>query len=449
MKEKKSILDSRTKILFKNIGLISIYRTLSIVLNLLTVPVLIRILGTNDYGIWIALSSVLAWMNFFDFGISQNLQNKIASTLALGKLKETKILVSSTYMVISLLMFTAFIILSIISTNVDWATLLNAEQGKSEVLKWCALIILGSVASQIILKLVSSVLFAYQKTNLIEFIGVINQIVTLLATIYLSKLTILDIPILAVAIIYGVIPFIIWLCSNIIFFKFSFKLVSPSVPYIKVSKFGNILKSSSNFFVLQIYSLVLFQTDNIIVANLFNPSYVTTFSLTTKYYSMITVLSSVMLLPLWSAISEAYANHELQWIKDTLNKKLLVWFGLVVLGILMFSFAEELIGLWTQTEIKIPSELSILMMMYTLVLAYNNIFGIILNAASKFRIQILIVSVVVVTNVPLAYLLVKGAGMGISGVVLANLICVVCFGIIITWQALKLLNGNAKGVWAR
>lgn len=442
-------IDTRTKTLFKNIGLTSIYRATSITLNLLTVPVLINLLGTNDYGIWIALSSILAWINFFDFGISQSLQNRIASTVALGKFKETKILVSSTYMVVSLLIFTIFIVLAAISAHIDWAALLNTEQEKGESLKWCALIILGSVASQMTLKLVSSVLFAYQKTNLIELIGVANQAITLLFTLYISKVANLESPLVAVAFVYGITPLTIWLSSNIIFFKFSFKLVSPSFSYIRISKFSGILKSSSNFFFLQVYGLVLFQTDNIIVANLFSPEYVTIFSLTTKYYSLITILSSVMLLPLWSAISEAYANLDLIWIKKMLNSKLIIWFGLVAVGIFMFLFAEKFINVWTQSDIKIPVQLSCLIVIYTLILAYNNIFGIILNAASKFRIQILMVSAIIVTNVPIAYGLVKGLGMGISGIVIANLICVVGFGIVITLQVFKLLSGNARGIWAR
>lgn len=442
-------LDNRTSNLFKNIGLTTIYRALSVGVNFISVPVLIKLLGTSDYGIWITISTLLAWIVFFDFGISLSLQNRIAKSIALNQINETKSIISSTYSLVTLMMLSLFILVIIFSNFIDWSNVLNVDITRANLIHACIIIVAGSISSQMVLKLITSVLFAYQKTNIIELITFIIQSIILLVAIILNQITVYINPLLAISILYSTIPIIIWLISNIYFFKNKYNSIAPSLEYVNIKKFGNVIRNTSNFFFLQIYGLILFQTDNILVANLFNPSSVTTFSLTTKYYNLITILSSVILLPLWSAISEAYAINDMAWIKKILKKKIMIWAGLVLLGSIMFIYGESIIKLWTQKNIMIPVQLSLLIGIYTITLAYNNMFGVILNAANIFRVQIILISTIVIINIPLSYILVKKTELGLSGIVVSNLICVGIFGLFVTIQVIKILNGNARGIWSK
>lgn len=42
---------------------------LSIIISLLLVPVTLNYLNSYEYGVWLTLSSILVWINYFDIGL--------------------------------------------------------------------------------------------------------------------------------------------------------------------------------------------------------------------------------------------------------------------------------------------------------------------------------------------------------------------------------------------
>lgn len=105
--------------------------------------------------------------------------------------------------------------------------------------------------------------------------------------------------------------------------------------------------------------------------------------------------------------------------------------------------------LMDKKRFDVPLQLSITTAIYTLILGYNNLQGILLNAANKFRVQIIIVIVIIVINIPLAYYFAKILNLGITGIVLSNLSCIIMYGIFSTIQVHKILSGKAMGVWLK
>ena len=55
----------------------------SILVGLLLVPLTLEYVDSESYGIWLTLSSMVAWISFFDIGINNGLKNKLAESLAL------------------------------------------------------------------------------------------------------------------------------------------------------------------------------------------------------------------------------------------------------------------------------------------------------------------------------------------------------------------------------
>jgi O-antigen/teichoic acid export membrane protein len=48
------------------------------------VPIVIRYINPSEYGIWITISSILAWVNLFDVGLGNGLRSKLTEANALG-----------------------------------------------------------------------------------------------------------------------------------------------------------------------------------------------------------------------------------------------------------------------------------------------------------------------------------------------------------------------------
>ena len=61
----------------KNIIASFLIRGLSIGISLILVPLTINYINSARYGIWLTLSSIVAWFSFFDIGLTQGLRNNI------------------------------------------------------------------------------------------------------------------------------------------------------------------------------------------------------------------------------------------------------------------------------------------------------------------------------------------------------------------------------------
>ena len=91
------IHSSRTKNITKHVLLSALYKGGHILATFLLVPLTIDFLDTENYGIWLTLSSFIAWFSFFDIGLGNGLRNKFAEAKAKDDLELAKGYVSTAY----------------------------------------------------------------------------------------------------------------------------------------------------------------------------------------------------------------------------------------------------------------------------------------------------------------------------------------------------------------
>src|SRR5438309_594281 len=87
----------------KNILSLVVIRGLSILTSFLLVSTTINYVNPKLYGIWLTLSSIVAWISLFDIGINNGLRNKLAESLALGNIEKSQKYVSTTYAILCLI----------------------------------------------------------------------------------------------------------------------------------------------------------------------------------------------------------------------------------------------------------------------------------------------------------------------------------------------------------
>ena len=71
----------RTRLVQKNIILSFLIKGLSIAIGLVFVPLTINYIDAERYGIWLTLSSIIIWFNFFDLGLGNGLRNKLVEAI--------------------------------------------------------------------------------------------------------------------------------------------------------------------------------------------------------------------------------------------------------------------------------------------------------------------------------------------------------------------------------
>ena len=103
----------------KNILASFVIKGVSILISFMLVPVTIGYVSAELYGVWLALSSMIHWIHFLDLGFSQGLKNKLTEAIANKDWKRGKSLVSTTYIMISLIFIPVGILLEFFIPLVD------------------------------------------------------------------------------------------------------------------------------------------------------------------------------------------------------------------------------------------------------------------------------------------------------------------------------------------
>jgi O-antigen/teichoic acid export membrane protein len=118
----------RSVLIKKNIIASSILKIISIAISLIVVPATINYIDAERYGIWLTLSSIIAWLSYFDFGFAHGFRNRFAEAIANNDHTLARKYVSTTYIVLTMIFATLMIVISIVNNFINWSSILNVDQ---------------------------------------------------------------------------------------------------------------------------------------------------------------------------------------------------------------------------------------------------------------------------------------------------------------------------------
>lgn len=411
------------------------------------VPVTLNYLGKEDYGIWLTLASILSWLINLDFGIGNGLRNKLAEALALNDTKLARVYISTAYTIFGIGIFCAILIYFFVNGFLNWAFILNVPDEYFNLLNTLAFYVIILFMLQFFLKLLTSVINADQRPALNGALSLIVNSLTLFAVFILSKVA--HQSLMLFGIVSSLVPVFVFVVASLFLFNGHYKSISPSFKFVNFKYSSNLVKLGMQFFIIQISSLIIFTTDNIIITQLFGPKPVVIYNIAYKYFYLVPMVFNVVLAPFWSAFTEAYIKNEFDWIKNSVNKLKYIWALLSVITVVMILLSNFIYKIWVGKEIQVPIILSIFTGLFVIIANWNNIYAYFLNGIGKVKIQLYHSVFVAIINIPLSVLFAKNFGMGITGVIVATDICLIIASVWAPIQYKKLITGTAKGLWNR
>ena len=421
------------------------FRGASILLSFILIPLTIKYINPDVYGVWLTLSSLVGWIAIFDIGIANGLKNKLSESLAAEKYFNARILVSTSYLIITLISLFLIFVYLIVNHFVNWQYVFNSPFIPENKLQN----VVGIVSIFFLLKFVADIInvvsAAFQMVALSSFLLFLSNLGLTISVWILSKTTESDM--LLLAILLSSIPFFISSIASVFLYNTNFKIVKPSLRYINLKESKGIFSLGWQFFILQIIVVVIFQTDNILISHFFDPKEVTNFNVAYKYYSVLAVVFSIILAPYWTSFNEAYFKKEFKWIKDSIKKLIKYFFVSIIVSILMIIISSKFFNFWVGEEIKISLGLSISLSLYVAVMNWNSIFSNFINGVGKIRLQMTFAPLVGVFNITLSIFFIKVLHLDISAIPLANALSL-CLGAFIGFiQYQKIINNEAMGIW--
>lgn len=412
---------------------------LGLAISLVQVPLLLNILGTESYGIWLTLLSITSWISIMDIGIGNGLRNKLAESLAVNDIEKAKKYVSTAYVSLTLIMLLPFLLAVVILPFVNIQTLLNTTID-SRTLLLTMLITVSSTVLSFVLGLVNQILFALQKNALTSFPSLLMSVVLIAILYALPRYT--TIGLTSIATIYAILNIAsLVLFSVYVFYKWPY--LRPSIKAYEKSYVHDILSLGLRFFLIQLAGIIIFSTDNFIITKLFGPELVASFNITFRLFNFLNIALAIIMTPFWSAYTEAYAKKEFHWIKNRIRIMNLSMLPLAIILAILTYYHDALVDLWLGSQIITPQALPIFMAFYVLVSAWNNIYAFFLNGISRTREQLFTSIIAMILNIPLSIFLAKNLGLGINGIILASIVCLLLFAIVGPITTYKTLNQHA------
>lgn len=430
----------------KNIAAMFVLKGLSVVCQLAVVPMTINYVSKYEYGIWITISSLVAWLSFFDLGIGNGLRNKMIVAIETGKHRLAKVYVSTAYAIIGLIVAAVWALVVSASFFVDWCAVLNARAGLRHELLWTVVIVVTNFSLMFILGLNRTLLNAVQKPAIASAFDTATQALLCLVLLVLINTTAGSLVSLAVAM--GVTSVLVLVVSNIWTFRHPLKNYRPSFKAVRFRLGRGIMSTGLAFFLLQIIAIAFYETNNLIITHFVGPDEVTVYNVAYKYMQVLMMVFMIVITPFWSAFAEASVNGDYAWMRSTTRQLVRIVAALAVVGIIMVAASPVFYRVWLRNQVEVPIVVTVLVFLFHILNIWSTLWSQLLCGLGKIRLQTLMSTLCCLFYLPAA---IWGCRhFGLTGLLLASVLSFVLFtswfGII---QVSKLINRTAKGIWNR
>lgn len=442
---KVGITSHRTKNITKHITISFIYKGGSIVSSFLLVPLTIKFLDTENYGVWLTLSSFIAWFSFFDIGLGNGLRNKFAEAKAKGDLTLAKAYVSSAYFTIGSVCL--FLILVFFGLNffIDWTRVFNTKSTLYHELAILMPIVFSFFCLQLVVKLITTIYTADQHHSMQGKINFYSSALSLLSIWLLTQYA--KSSLLVFGAIFSVLPVLMLVGLNFFAFSNRYKEYSPSFNLWKNIYLKDIFGLGLKFFILQMSAMILFSTDNIIITQIFGPKEVVPYNIAFKYINISNMIFSMILTPYWSTITEAYTKGDYDWIKTSMKNLFKISMVLIFVIILMVVVSPLIYRIWIGKDVIIPLSLTIYMGIFFSLSIFYLPYNFFINGVGKVKLQMYFIVIAAIVNIPLSIFLAKNLGLGVGGVILGTTLCSLPHLLFCPIQYYKIINKRAYGIW--
>lgn len=431
----------------KNILASFFIKGVSIIIGFVFVPLLIGYLGEVEYGIWITMSSILAWVNYFDIGLGNGLRNRFAESLAKGEHQMARIYVSTAYASLSMLFGSFFLVFLAINPLLSWYEILKAPVALAGELNTLVIITFGFFLLRFTLRLIAIIIVADQRPALSNVFDPLANLVALAAVLVLIKTS--ETSLLLLGAILGAAPVLVLSAATVYFFRRDYYNYRPSVKLVDFKYFKDLTGLGAKFFVIQITVVIIMSTNNFIITRVAGPEAVTPYNVAYKYFGLLLMLFTIITNTYWSAYTEAYIKRDFTWIRRVTGNLVKGWMAILVILAIMLFISPYFYKVWIGEKVEVPFLLSGFTALFIGIYIWYIIFIYFINGTGKITLQLYVCVIVAVLNIPVSVFFAKHLGMGSAGVILGSSLTYLPGAIIAPIQYIKIITGKDHGIWGK
>lgn len=388
--------------------------------SLISVPLTLHYLGTERYGLWMTISSVIAMLSFADLGVGSGLLSAIAEANGKDDDKAISRYISSAFVILSGIAVLILLGFYITDLFVSWADFFNvksplAVQESGTAIAVFMLCFAINIPAGIIQRVQMGLQMGFI-ANLWQAAGSILGLIAVLIVIHFE----MGLPWLVGAM--AGVPVVVAFFNSLVFFSYTKPRLKPRLSLISPTAMKKIAHTGLLFLVLQLAVTVAFASDNIVIAKILGADAVAQYAVSDKLFSVIPMLLGMVLMPLWPAYGEAISRGDSGWIRKTFKKSLLLslLFSSVV-GVILLFWAQAILNVWVGHDEVIPPFILLLgLALWKVCEAGGIALAMFLNGAHIVKLQVILSVLFATIAIILKILLVEK--IGISGTVWATVV---------------------------
>jgi O-antigen/teichoic acid export membrane protein len=391
-------------------------RGVTIMASLITVRLTVRYLGTERYGLWMTITSVVSMLIFADMGMGNGLVNVISDAHGRDDDEAARRYMSSAFFILLAIAALLLGVFALIHPFVPWPRIFNVsspvavrESGPAIfVFVVCFLLNLP-------LDVVQRLQAGYQEgfaTNSWRAVGSLLGLVNLILAMRFGY----GLPILILAVVGGQLLGVVgnWIHE----FGWTHRRFWPQWSYCDAAAAKKILNLGVWFFVGQASAVFMIPIDNVIITQFMGPEAVTQYSVPMRLFILITTISAMFVAPLWPAYGESLARGDMRWVRSTFYQSLV--YNLIVfapVSLIIAALGRPLVHLWVGKQIQPTYPLLLGMAMWTICAVIAGAINTCLTGINEVKFQAWVSVAMAVVNIVLKILMAKA--FGLPGVVWA------------------------------
>lgn len=440
-----NLSNQNKNVIFNMMGAFCI-KGFSLCLNLFTMPAYIRFFQNQTVlGVWFTVISVLNWVMYFDLGLGNGLRNKLPEAIERKDSHRIRELISTTYFTMAALVVLLGICGLIIIPTVNWNGIFNIDQSIviNAVLTKCVSIVYFGILFQFIIKLVTYVLYALQKSALVDFMALMSSVLIVVALTVMPSST-MEKNLYTMAIINVVAMLLPYILGSIWVYGKLLKKSFPSKAFFNKRYVKDVIGIGVSLLWLQIVFMVISSTNEFLISRFTAPEYVVEYQAYYKIFKTGGMLFSLAVTPIWSAVTRAQVTNNYSWIKKIYKIFLFASGACLVLELAIVPFLQLIMDVWLGKGAIVTSAFfGVVFALSGTIFVVHSVNTAIGNGISYFKTQMVWMTFAAIIFIPVSYVMVQITGNWI-GIVIANVFALLPYEILAPIATMKKLDAAIK-----
>ncbi|HYE19879.1 MAG TPA: oligosaccharide flippase family protein [Tepidisphaeraceae bacterium] len=393
-------------------------RALTLVVPLVCLPLFVRYLGPEGYGLYEAIGALAVWLTLANAGLYLGLQNRLQECLVAGDAALARRYVSSATFLVGLIALAAAVLVTVVALAVDWQRIFPTRSpelaAQLALAFWvCAVSTLAGLA----LGVPAVVYAAGQELHVANAWEMAARAVTIAASI---GVVFTQFGLVGVVVATATLPLVVRLLNFVSMFWREKPELRPSLGQFDRRLLARTVADGAYAFVLQAAVVMIYQVDKLVIGIGLSPEALAPFAVVGRLFLIAYGAYLVVLFALWPAYGDALRRGDVAWVRRGVRLTVgLGCGGVAAFGVAVLALRPWLLTAWGGVPADSVSAGTVLALTATFVCrAWVDARTIALNSIGAFRPQVGLFAAHAVLNLALALALV--GPFGVAGVAWAT-----------------------------